>query len=52
MTARASFTTHVVDIGADQVIKRFRSWDRGEHLREWQALTLLPATRRALRPHR
>lgn len=23
------------------VIKRFRSWDRGEHQREWQALTLL-----------
>ncbi|HTZ29302.1 MAG TPA: aminoglycoside phosphotransferase family protein [Streptosporangiaceae bacterium] len=41
MTPRASFTTHVVDIEGDQVIKRFRSWDRGEHLREWQALTLL-----------
>jgi Phosphotransferase enzyme family len=38
---RAPFTTHAVDIGDDQVIKRFRSWDRGEHLREWQALTLL-----------
>ncbi|HMG61980.1 MAG TPA: aminoglycoside phosphotransferase family protein, partial [Streptosporangiaceae bacterium] len=23
------------------VIKRFRSWDRGEHAREWTALTLL-----------
>jgi hypothetical protein len=41
MTARASFTTHVIDIGDDQVVKRYRSWDRGEHLREWQALTLL-----------
>ena len=41
MTPRASFTTHVVEIDGDQVIKRFRSWDRGEHLREWQALTLL-----------
>jgi hypothetical protein len=38
---RHSFATHVVDIGDDQVVKRFRSWDRGEHLREWQALTLL-----------
>jgi Ser/Thr protein kinase RdoA (MazF antagonist) len=41
MTARASFTTHALDIGDDQVVKRYRSWDRGEHLREWQALTLL-----------
>ena len=38
---RAPFTTHVIDIGDDEVVKRFRSWDRGEHLREWQALTLL-----------
>jgi Phosphotransferase enzyme family len=41
MTARGSFTTHVVDIGDDRVVKRYRSWDRGEHQREWQALTLL-----------
>jgi hypothetical protein len=41
MTARASFTTPVLDIGDDQVVKRYRSSDRGEHLREWQALTLL-----------
>jgi hypothetical protein len=41
MPERASFTTHVLDIGEDEVVKRFRSWDRGEHLREWQALTLL-----------
>ena len=41
MPERASFTTHLVDIGEDEVVKRFRSWDRGEHLREWQALTLL-----------
>src|SRR3984885_14963932 len=41
MPERASFTTHLVDIGDDLVVKRFRSWDRGEHLREWQALTLL-----------
>lgn len=41
MPERASFTTHVVDIGDGEVVKRFRSWDRAEHLREWQALTLL-----------
>lgn len=41
MPERASFTTHLVDIGEEEVVKRFRSWDRGEHLREWQALTLL-----------
>jgi hypothetical protein len=41
MPERASFTTQLVDIGEDEVVKRFRSWDRGEHLREWQALTLL-----------
>src|ERR1700684_1599474 len=41
MPERASFTTHLVAIGEDEVVKRFRSWDRGEHLREWQALTLL-----------
>jgi Ser/Thr protein kinase RdoA (MazF antagonist) len=41
MPERASFTTHLVDIGKDEVVKRFRSWDRGEHRREWQALTLL-----------
>lgn len=41
MPERASFTTHLVAIGDDEVIKRFRSWDRGEHRREWQALTLL-----------
>lgn len=41
MPERASFTTHVIDLGNDQVVKRFRSWDRGEHLREWRALVLL-----------
>jgi aminoglycoside phosphotransferase len=41
MAAPASFTTHVIEVGDDQVIKRFRSWDRGEHVREWRALTLL-----------
>ena len=41
MPERASFTTRLVDIGEDEVVKRFRSWDRDEHRREWQALTLL-----------
>ena len=50
MTPRASFTTHVVEIDGDQVIKRFRSWDRGEHLREWQALTLLACYTPGLAP--
>jgi Ser/Thr protein kinase RdoA (MazF antagonist) len=50
MTARDSFTTHVIDIGDDQVVKRFRSWDRGEHLREWQALTLLASYAPGLAP--
>jgi len=36
-------TTHKVDIDPRRgvVSKRFRSWDRGEPLREWVALTLL-----------
>jgi len=38
MTGRS---THSVEITDDQVVKRFRSWDRGEHLREWGALRLL-----------
>jgi len=50
MTARASFTTHVVDIGDDQVVKRFRSWGRDEHLREWQALALLASHAPGLAP--
>ncbi len=36
-----AFATHSLIVGEDQVIKRFRSWDRGEHRREWRALTLL-----------
>jgi aminoglycoside phosphotransferase (APT) family kinase protein len=38
MTVRS---THVLEMAADQVIKRFRSWDRGEHQREWHALNVL-----------
>jgi Ser/Thr protein kinase RdoA (MazF antagonist) len=50
MRARASFSTHVVDIGDDEVVKRFRSWDRDEHLREWHALTLLASHAPGLAP--
>ncbi len=50
MASRASFTTHVVEIDGDQVIKRFRSWGRGEHLREWRALTLLASYAPGLAP--
>jgi Ser/Thr protein kinase RdoA (MazF antagonist) len=38
MTGRS---THSVEMTDDQVVKRFRSWDRGEHRREWDALCLL-----------
>jgi hypothetical protein len=34
-------STHVLEIADGQVIKRFRSWDRGEHQREWRALNVL-----------
>src|SRR5215470_3514279 len=36
-------TTHEVCIDSDRglVVKRFRSWERGEPAREWAALTLL-----------
>ncbi|HEY0539362.1 MAG TPA: phosphotransferase [Actinoallomurus sp.] len=33
--------THVVEVGPVVVVKRFRSWSQGEHLREWRALRLL-----------
>ncbi|MGR6924210.1 phosphotransferase family protein [[Actinomadura] parvosata] len=35
------FSTHQVEFGEDVVIKRYRSWHRGEPYREWTALTLL-----------
>jgi Ser/Thr protein kinase RdoA (MazF antagonist) len=38
MTVRS---THVLEMAGGQVIKRFRSWDRGEHQREWRALNVL-----------
>ncbi|WP_327591359.1 aminoglycoside phosphotransferase family protein (plasmid) [Nonomuraea sp. NBC_00507] len=35
------FSTHDIELGDDLVIKRFRSWGRGEPQREWAALKLL-----------
>ncbi|MFI8998260.1 phosphotransferase [Streptomyces sp. NPDC053542] len=34
-------TKHAITFHADRVTKRFSSWDRGEHEREWRGLTLL-----------
>lgn len=34
-------STHMIEMHGDVVIKRFRSWDRGQPQREWSALTLL-----------
>ncbi|MDJ0386330.1 aminoglycoside phosphotransferase family protein [Streptomyces sp. G-G2] len=34
-------TTHDVEFNGDRVVKTFRTWERGEHLREWRGLTLL-----------
>jgi Phosphotransferase enzyme family len=34
-------STHDIDLGATRVVKRFRSWDRGEPDREWRGLELL-----------
>jgi Ser/Thr protein kinase RdoA (MazF antagonist) len=34
-------STHEIEIDGGQVVKRFRSWERDEPRREWQALTLL-----------
>jgi Phosphotransferase enzyme family len=45
-------TTHEVRIDRDRrvVIKRFRSWDRGEPAREWAALRLLARSAPGLAP--
>jgi aminoglycoside phosphotransferase len=40
-SAAAVRSTHVLEMADDRVIKRFRSWSRGEHQWEWQALTTL-----------
>jgi hypothetical protein len=37
----SEWSTHDIEMTADRVVKRFRSCGDGEHLREWQALTLL-----------
>ena len=34
-------TTHDIEFNGDRVVKTFRTWDRGEHLREWRGLNLL-----------
>jgi Ser/Thr protein kinase RdoA (MazF antagonist) len=34
-------TTHDVDVGETEVVKRYRTWARGEPEREWQGLRLL-----------
>ena len=49
MPARA-FATHDIDVGEHQVVKRFRSWERGEHQREWQALVMLASCAPDLAP--
>jgi len=39
--AEPGWSTHEIEFDGDQVVKRFRSWQRGEPRREWRALTLL-----------
>ena len=34
-------STHELEFTADRVVKRFRSWDRGEPEREWAGLAVL-----------
>jgi Phosphotransferase enzyme family len=43
-------STHDVELRGEIVIKRFRSWSRDEHRREWRALTLLAEWRPGLAP--
>lgn len=42
--------THAIEMGVDTVSKQFRSWERGEHRREWDALVLLAAYAPGLAP--
>jgi len=44
-------STHGLEIRPDVVVKRFRSWGRGEPVREWRALTLLAEYAPGLAPH-
>jgi Ser/Thr protein kinase RdoA (MazF antagonist) len=43
-------STHDITMGPTTVTKRFRSWRRGEHLREWAGLTLLATHTPGLAP--
>lgn len=43
-------STHVIDVSGDVVVKRFQSWNRDEHRREWDALVLLMAWAPGLAP--
>jgi Ser/Thr protein kinase RdoA (MazF antagonist) len=49
MPVRA-FATHDISVGKHEVVKRFRSWARDEHRREWHALTMLAAYAPGLAP--
>ncbi|MEP6665168.1 MAG: aminoglycoside phosphotransferase family protein [Nocardioidaceae bacterium] len=42
--------THEITFGKGTVTKRFGRWERGEHRREWRALTLLDEHRPGLAP--
>lgn len=44
-------STHDLGIGEEQVVKVFRTWDRGEPDREWEALCLLAETAPGLVPN-
>lgn len=44
------FATHHIDVEEHHVVKCFRSWDRGEHQREWQALVMLASCAPDLAP--
>lgn len=44
------FATHDIEVKKHEVIKRFRSWARDEHRREWDALVMLDAYAPGLAP--
>ncbi|TDD23127.1 aminoglycoside phosphotransferase family protein [Nonomuraea diastatica] len=44
------FATHDLDLRDDVVVKRYRSWERQEPLREWEALTVLAVHAPGLAP--
>ena len=43
-------STHVLTFAGDRVVKRYRSWDRGEPDREWDGLGVLHHHARGLSP--